>query len=292
MSFWTTFWPYFTGSVLLILGVVEVIRSGILRSPGFERFLAFGPVFFAAPMGAFGTEHFVFTSLIAGMVPSFLPVHLFWTYLTGTALIAAAVSIVVKRHSGLAAALLGLMLLSFVLLISVPNIVKAPGDRFVLAVLLRDLSFSGAALALAVTLGFGPLARNSRIVIGILRFWIAVPAIVFGIEHFLHPGFAPVVPLPHVMPPSIPAPTAWAYVVGAILIACGACIALDWRAPLAGAIVGWMVVVVVGIVYIPLLVGEPSVGVGLNYFADTLTFGGGAMLYARAFEGQPTTAAA
>jgi uncharacterized membrane protein len=288
MSFWSTFWPYFLGVVLLLLGVARVLTSGVMRSPGSERFLAFGPVLFAAPMGVFGTEHFVFSSGIAKMVPSWLPVHLFWTYLTGTALIAAAVSIVVKRHSGLAAALLGVMLLCFVLMISVPNIAKTPGDRFVLAVLLRDLSFSGAAFALAVTLGFGPLARNSRIVIGILRFSIAVPTIVFGIEHFLHPGFVPAIPLEHVMPAWVPAPVAFAYAVGAILIVCGGCIALDWWAAPAAAILGWMVVILVSIVYVPLLVAEPSVGVGLNYFMDTLAFGGSALVWARALRAVDT----
>jgi uncharacterized membrane protein len=287
MSFWTTFWPYFVGVVLLLLGAARILRSVVMRSPGSARFLAFGPVLLAAPMGVFGTEHFVFSSVVAGMVPSWLPVHLFWTYLTGTALIAAAVSIVVRRHSGLAAALLGVMMLCFALMISVPNIAKTPGDRFVLAVLLRDLSFSGAAFALAVTLGFEPLARNSRIVIRILRFSIAVPAIVFGIEHFLHPGFVPAIPLKHVMPAWVPAPGAFAYAVGAILIACGGCIAFDWRGASAAAILGWTVVILVCIIYVPLLVGEPSVGVGLNYLMDTLAFGGAALVWARALSGGP-----
>lgn len=283
-SFWATFWPYFAGVVLLLLGVTRILRSGVMRSPGSERLLAFGPLLLAAPMGVFGTEHFVFTSVIAGMVPSWLPVHLFWTYLTGTALIAAAVSIVVKKHAGLAAALLGVMLLCFVLMIWVPSIAELPGNRFVLAVLLRDLSFSGAAFALALTLGFGPLARNSRIVLGSLRFSIAVPAIVFGIEHFLHPRFVPAVPLEHVMPAWVPAPVAFAYAVGAILIACGLCISFDWRGASAAAILGWMVVTLVGMVYVPMLVAEPSVGVGLNYLMDTLAFGGGALVWARALE--------
>src|SRR5271169_1555976 len=109
MSFWTTFWPYFVGTALLLVGGARILRSGVMSSPGSERFFALGPVLFAAPMGVFGTEHFAFSSAIAEMVPSWLPFHLFWTYLTGTALIAAAVSIVVKRYSGLAAALLGVM---------------------------------------------------------------------------------------------------------------------------------------------------------------------------------------
>jgi uncharacterized membrane protein len=275
------------GVVLLLLGVARILRSEVMRAPGSTRLLAFGPVLLAAPMGVFGTEHFVFPSVIAGLVPSWLPVHLFWTYFTGTALIAAAVSIVVKRHSGLAAALLGVMMLCFALMIWLPSLVKTRGDRFALAVLLRELSFSGAGFALAVTLGFEPLARNSQIVIRILRFSIAVPAVVFGIEHFLHPGFVPAIPLEHVMPAWVPAPVAFAYAVGAILIACGGCIAFDWRGASAAAILGWMVVILVCIVYVPLLVVEPSVEVGLNYFMDTLAFGGVALVWARALNGGP-----
>lgn len=282
MSFWTTFWPYFTGSVLLLLGLGRALRPGTTKPSFVERSLALGLVLFAAPMGVFGTEHFVFPSVIAGMVPAWLPVHLFWTYLTGTALIAAALSIVVNRYSGLAAALLGLMLLCFVVMISVPNIARNPGDRFVLAVLLRDLSFAGAALALAVVLEFPPLFRNSRSAIRILRPSIAVPSIVFGLEHFLHPGFVPAVPLEHPLPAWVPAPVAFAYVVGTILIACGSCIALDWRGAEAAAILGWAVVILVLVVYVPLLVSEPSVAVGLNYFMDTLAFAGGALIWAGA----------
>jgi uncharacterized membrane protein len=280
-------WPYVTGAVLLLLGIADVLRSGVARLRASKRLGAFGPVLFAAPMGVFGAEHFASASVIAGLVPTWLPAHLFWTYLTGTALIAAAVSIVLKRHSGLAATLLGVELLCFVLMISVPAFVKEPGNRFVLAVTLRDLSFSGAAFALAVNRGFGPLARNSRAAIRTLRFTIAIPGIVFGLEHFLHPMFVPVIPLPKALPAWVPAPVLLAYIVGAVLIACGACIALDWRAAAAAASLGWMVVIVVCIVYLPILVAEPSVEVGLNYFADTLAFGGGALIWAQALEGEP-----
>ena len=65
---------------------------------GLEKILPFGRLFFAMPMGVFGTEHLVDTAEIAALVPSWMPAHLFWTYLVGIALIAAALSITLKRY--------------------------------------------------------------------------------------------------------------------------------------------------------------------------------------------------
>jgi uncharacterized membrane protein len=289
-TFWSTFWPYFLGGVLLLLGLVVVSRSGSLGTTFLERVEAFGPLLLAAPMGVFGAEHYVFTSVIAAMVPSWLPAHVFWAYLTGTALIAAAFAITLRRRAPLAAALLGVMIFSFASLIGLPAVVESAGDRFRLAVLLRDLSFSGMALALSMTLGFKPLQNHAQTLRGVLRYWIGVPWIAFGIEHLLHPDFVPVVPLAHPMLTGIPGHTAIVYAVGLALIGCGVCLVLDWNAALAAGWLGAGVLAVIVVVYVPLLVGEPSVGVGLNYFADTLAFGGGILVVARALRGQSAPA--
>jgi len=67
------------------------------------------------------------------MVPRWFRVHLFWVYLDGIALIAPALSITVKRYAKLAAALLGIMLFVFELLISVPGKFADRGDTLALS---------------------------------------------------------------------------------------------------------------------------------------------------------------
>jgi uncharacterized membrane protein YphA (DoxX/SURF4 family) len=83
-----------------------------------------------------------------------------------------------------------------------------------------------------------------------------------------------VIPLQQPMPAFLPAPTALTYIVGVGLIAGSLGLLLDWHARLAAALLGVLVLGVVLVVYLPLLVAEPSVEVGLNYFFDTLLFGG------------------
>ena len=279
---WTELWPYFSGTVVMIVGLAALFQGLSRTARGIDRALLFGPVFFAAPMAVFGTEHYVFTKSISAMVPSWIPGHLFWTYLTGSCLIAAALSIVSKRYSALAATLLGVMLFSFVLTISLPAVMAHPDNRFLVAVFLRDLSFSMGAFALAVTdAGLPPEERTPR---RIARVVMGGALVFFGAEYFLHPLFVPVIPLQKPLPDWFPGALALplAYGMGSLLIASGLGLILDWRARSIAAWLGVAIVAIVLLVYLPILVTEPSVGVGLNYFADTLAYGGAILVLARA----------
>jgi hypothetical protein len=116
----------------------------------------------------------------------------------------------------------------------------------------------------------------------LLRFGIAIPALVFGLEHFLHPTFVPVVPLRLPMPTWIPGRVSIGYLTGAVLLASGATLILNWQARASAAALGIFAAVVVLAVYGPLLVAEPSVTVGLNFFADTLAYSGAVLVLASA----------
>jgi hypothetical protein len=73
----------------------------------------------------FGIDHFLVLALIASLVPSWIPGGLFWAYLTGTAFIAAGISIVVKKLDQLSATLLGTMFLLWFLLLHSPRVLRA-----------------------------------------------------------------------------------------------------------------------------------------------------------------------
>jgi uncharacterized membrane protein len=275
------FWPYFAGSVLLMIGLVRIFRDERLQVGGLDRALVFGPLFLAIPMAVFGADHFIAPTIVASLVPSWIPGHLFWVYFVGVALVAASLSIVTGKHSVLAATLLSAMIFSFVLLISVPKLIANPHDRFVFAVLLRDLSFSGGALAYALAQANESSMRNPDWITTLLRYVIAVPAVVFGLEHFLHPEFVPVVPLAQPMPSWIPGHIFLAYLIGAILIVSGLSIIVNWKARLAATWLGIVVFAIVLLVYLPIMVAKASdIGNGLNYLVDTLAFSGTALLLA------------
>jgi uncharacterized membrane protein len=277
------FWPYFTGAALLAIGLIKIIKDELPQKHGLDKILAFGPLFFAMPMGVFGADHMVDAAEIAPLVPSWMPWHLFWTYLVGVALIAAALSITLKRYSKLAAILLGSMLLLFVVLLHIPNLVATHGARLFWAILLRDTAFSGGAFALAGSLSKRTPSDGTPGLVTLARFFVGIPALVFGVEDFLHPTIAPGVPLDKITPTWIPGHLFWAYVSGAVLVVCGACIVVNKKARLAATYLGIMILLVVLFVYLPILVANASsIAEGLNYFVDTLAFSGAALVLADA----------
>ncbi len=273
-------WLYFAGAVILAIGLWKIFRDELQQADWKNRVVVFGRLFFALPMAVFGAEHLTIPQTIAPGVPSWIPWHLFWVIFVGLALMAASLSITVKRLSVLAATLLSAMIFSFVLLIHVPNWAANPGNRFRFAIFLRDTSFSAGALACA-TAQAEKWKESTRRRIGVLtRYVIAFTAIVFGAEHLLHPDFVPVVPLNLLMPTWIPAHLLVSYVTGAVLIACGLSLVLDWNARLAATWLGIVVFAVVLFVYLPMaLVKVPDVR-SLNFLADTLLFCGTVLLLA------------
>jgi uncharacterized membrane protein YphA (DoxX/SURF4 family) len=276
------FWAYFAASVLFVIGMVKIFKTELPERHGLDKIMPFGRLFFAIPMAVFGTEHLTDASDIAGGVPQWLPAHTFWVYLVGIALLAAALSIVVKIQSRLAATLLGLTLCSFVLLIHIPNVVAQPGSRIFLALALRDTAFAGGAFAFAGCQMIPSRPGGVPWLVNLARFFIAIPAVFFGVEHFLHPTFAPGVPLGKEIPAWIPGRLFWAYLAGAVLVAAGACLILNIKARLAATSLGITILLLVLFVYLPLLVKSPSDIVAINYFFDTLVFSGAILLLADA----------
>ena len=108
---------------------------------------------------------------------------------------------------------------------------------------------------------------------------IAIAAIYFGVQHFLHPLGLPGVPLAKQMPPWIPLPAFIDVVTWAFLVVAGVCFLLAWKTRMAARYLGAWLVLLVVVIYAPVLIGalaDPGAGAqveGLNYFADTLLFG-------------------
>ena len=107
--------------------------------------LNLGKYLFAIPMLMFGIGHMTNANAMSGMVP--IPGGVFWIYLTGAALIAAAVSIAIGKMDKLATALLGLMLIIFALSIHLPGMMGSEGmeQQAFMASMMKDLALGGAA---------------------------------------------------------------------------------------------------------------------------------------------------
>src|SRR5216684_2414393 len=146
----TAFWIYVCASLLFIIGFIKIFGE-LTQEHGVDKIMPFGRLFFAIPMAVFGSEHFTATASIATLVPRWIPAHTFWVYLVGLAFICAAVSIAVLVQARLAAALVGMTLLIFVLVMDLPGTIAHPHNRFFWALALRQLAFSGGAFAFAMS---------------------------------------------------------------------------------------------------------------------------------------------
>jgi len=269
--------------VLLPIGLWAK-RTDISKARGLDKVVALGNLCFALPLAVFGAEHLSAAQGISQAVPKFMPWPLFWTYFVGFALIAASLSIatnVYVRWSGL---LFGLMMFIFVATMDFPAAIANPRDRITLTLFLRELSFGSAGWALA---GATTGERGAgRILITIGRVIIGIAAIFYGIEHFLHPLGMPGVPLEKEMPVWIPARVLIDYLTGLFLIAAGPAFLLGKKTRIAATYLGGWIVFLVLVIYGPVLIGallDPSTAVkveGLNYFFDTLLFGGAVLALA------------
>jgi len=117
-------------------------------------------------------------------------------------------------------------------------------------------------------------------------------AIFFAVEHFLHPMFAPGVPLPKMMPSWVPLPSLWAYLAGAILMVSGILLALNKKSRMAAASIGALMTVLTVFPYLLILFlahggSTPEITEAINYVADTLLYAGAALALASALPRDP-----
>lgn len=275
-------WAYLAGGVVFAIGLAVIFLHGDWqKARGLDKLVLFGPVFYAAPVAVFGTEHFTETAAVASLIPSWIPFHLFWAYFVGVCLVAAALSMVTKIQARLSASLLALTFFLFVVLLWIPGWLQQPGNRFALAVALRETSFSGGALALAASLT--ERERSRHILATIARYFVAVPVLFFSLEQFLHGSYVPGVPLNRVTPDYIFGHSLWTYLAAVVYAVAGILLLIGKRTRAAATWLGLTVLLVELVVYVPIgVVDRASLSSGINYVADTLMFCGAVLLLAGA----------
>jgi uncharacterized membrane protein len=275
-------WSYLAGGLVFAVGLVALfLRGDWPKARGLDKLILLGPLFYAAPVAAFGTEHFTVTDAVASIVPAWIPWHRFWVYLLGAAFIAAALSMVTGIRARLSAFLFASTMFLFVLLIMIPGWAQDPRDRFALALVLRELSFGSGALALVATLS--EPGRSAHLLATLARTVIATAVLYYSVEQFLHGRYVPAVPLNRLTPEWVYGHALWTYLAAVAYAVAGTFLLVGKKTRAAATWLGATVLFIELVVYVPIgVVDRASLANGLNYVADTLMFGGAILLLARA----------
>ncbi len=274
------------GLALFLIGILAA-KKDLAQARGLDKIVALSNLCFAVPLAVFGALHLFGPQFVKDLVPRYMPGRMFWVYFVGCALIAASLSIATKiavRWSGL---LVGIMMFMFVAMLYLPGGLRQmhahipwTRARFTWTIVCRESSFGGAGWLLAAVAkdGWRGKVRTTLIIVG--RIAIALAAIFFGIQHFLHPLGLPGVPLQREMPAWVPGRVLIDYVTGAALLVAGASILLNRNTRTVAACVGGWILLTILVIYIPVMIGalsDPDIEAkveGINYFADTLLFAG------------------
>jgi uncharacterized membrane protein YphA (DoxX/SURF4 family) len=98
------------------------LAAGALLIAGYN----WGAILFALTIVSFGIDHYVYARDATGYMPVWISHQLFWIYLTGTALLASGIAIILNIKRRLAATLLGAMILIWVIILHIPKTMATP----------------------------------------------------------------------------------------------------------------------------------------------------------------------
>ena len=111
-----------------------------------------GVILYALVIGFFGINHFLHGTGLQNSVPRFIPYSIFWVYLTGALLIAAAIAFLVGKQVRLAGLLLAFFLILIVLTVHLPALLNSTGEAHIsiaMTNLVKDTGLAAAALIIA-----------------------------------------------------------------------------------------------------------------------------------------------
>ena len=114
-----------SGGAFVIAGCFpQQQKSALVRWLG--KLIPLGTILFSITIISFGIDHFIFAKEASGYIPAWVPNHLFWMYFTGSALLGSGIAIILKIRRRLFAALLGSMILIWVIILHIPRVIASP----------------------------------------------------------------------------------------------------------------------------------------------------------------------
>ncbi|HAM11255.1 MAG: hypothetical protein A2X05_09105 [Bacteroidetes bacterium GWE2_41_25] len=114
-----------------------------------KKITTIGRVLFAIPFALFGINHFLMMDYYLGMLTSFIPLGAYTIILTGIMLIAASISIIIKKFVKFSTILLAVLLFMFIVTIHIPHLFIDADRTSSIIALLKDISLMGGSLIIA-----------------------------------------------------------------------------------------------------------------------------------------------
>ena len=197
-------------------------------------------IFFGLAWLVVGIQHYIYADFVRTLVPPYMPWRLAWVYVTGTAMILAGIALLINRQVKLVGLLLGTMVLLFLMMVHPPILTAKTAGPLNWTRFFQDLAIMGAAFA---------LSGDRRLVLP-ARYVYALPLLFLGAQHFVHEDF-----VTGKVPDWFPVRIFWDYLVGMALIIAGLTMAAfpGW-VRMAGRGLGWMLLFLLVLLYIPQLI--------------------------------------
>jgi uncharacterized membrane protein len=152
--------------LLALSGGAFIMASAFSESapnPFFKKLNSIAPIgryFFAFMLCIFGYGHLVNAQSVSGLVPGYIPWPLFWTYLSGIALVGSGVAIFINFKVKWIGLLLGITLFLWLILLHLYYAIRFPhfrdGENIIGS--FECLAFCGIALVLS---GLSPLKKDA-----------------------------------------------------------------------------------------------------------------------------------
>lgn len=142
------------GSLPIESGAPTGILARIERALG--KLIPLGRFFLAAFLILAGILHFIYVEFVAGLVPAWIPGHLFWSYFSGVALIAGGLGIIVPMTARLAASLTAMMIFLWLVSLHIPRALADLHNANETTAVFEAMAMTGAAILVAV-------AKNQKI---------------------------------------------------------------------------------------------------------------------------------
>lgn len=248
-------------------------------------FLKAGRLFFAISMLCFGVEYFIYASGLKGPIPGppWLPGSQLGAVVTGGVLIAVAVCFTTEKLARLAAALLGVALFLYALLLQIPRLIAQPHSPDPWTSGFELLALMGGAFVLArIEIPDGLRLEPANNILSYLasfgRVVFAVALVVFAVQHFLYAKFVATI-----IPAWIPARLFWTYFVGVAFIAAALAIATRKMARTASVLLGTMFLIWVVILHLPRVAANPRDGNEVTSLLVALAMSGVSFILAESF---------